>query len=348
MFKKIFSLLIILIFGILIFGGVYFCREIYGSRLSGETLVFDLEKGQGVKQVAKNLKEAGLIKNKFIFEAYVYLRRIGVRLQAGEYVVNKGLGIRDLANYFISGKALSKEQEIKTIEGWNVRQIGQYFENLGMFQSEEVLELIGQLETDNFDFKKFKNNVDESYDFLKDKPRKVSLEGYLFPDTYRVYKDASLQDIIKKMLDNFNRKLTLKMREDIKNQGRSIFEIITMASIIELEVPQSLDRKMIADIFWRRVDNGVPLQSDATINYVTGKNEPAPSLEDLKVDSLYNTYLYPDLPLGPIGNPGFSAIEAAIYPMANDYWFYLSKPDGETVFSKTHDEHVKNKAKWLK
>ncbi|NQU77689.1 endolytic transglycosylase MltG [Candidatus Falkowbacteria bacterium] len=336
--KKAIVYLIIILVLASIFILAYGYSAIYKSSLSSESEIFVIESGQGVKQIGSNLKQADFISSQFVFETYVWLRRAQSRFQAGEYELNKGLSIKELVDFFTGGNSLSKEQDIKIIEGWNAREIAESLEAQGAINNAN----------DFLDKIKYYGSNTNGYDFLADKPAKFSLEGYLFPDTYRIYKDATIEDILKKMLDNFDSKLTPKTREDIKKSGHTIFEILTMASIIELEVPASLDRRMISDIFWKRVEAGMPLQSDATINYVTGKNEPSPSLDDLKVDSLYNTYLYPDLPPGPIGNPGVSAIEAAIYRTPNDYWFYLSKPNGETVYSKTHDEHVQNKFKYLK
>jgi len=335
--KKTISYTIIIIILASIFLLAYFYNSIYKSELSSQSEIFTITQGESVKQISSNLKESGFINSKIIFESYIWLRRAQAKFMAGEYELNKGLSMKELVNVFVNGRALSKEQDIKIIEGWNAKEIAESLESQGVANASDFLEKI-----------KYYGQNTNGYDFLQDKPEKFSLEGYLFPDTYRIYKDASVEDIIKKMLDNLNSKLTPQMRQDIKESGHTVFEIITMASIIELEVPKSMDRKMISDIFWKRVEAGMPLQSDATINYITGKNLPSPTLEDLKVNSLYNTYLYQDLPPGPIGNPGISAIEAAIYRAPNDYWFYLSKPTGETVYSKTHDEHVANKWKYLK
>ncbi len=120
-----------------------------------------------------------------------------------------------------------------------------------------------------------------------------------------------------------------------------------MASIIEKEA-RGNDMEKVADIFWRRIDEGIALQSDATVNYATGKYETQPSLDDLEINSPYNTYKYRGLPAGPIGNPGLGAIRAAVYPEANDYWFFLHAKDGETIYSKNFEEHKINKAKYLR
>jgi UPF0755 protein len=240
------------------------------------------------------------------------------------------------------------ERDIKIIEGWNNREIGKYLENENLLSGDVFT---GELE-------KFGAKVGD-YDFLGDRPEGATLEGYIFPDTYRIYEklpaemrssDEEQADlaghIIKKTLDNFGLKLTEEMRSEIKKQKKTIFEIITMASILEKE-GRGEDLAMISDIFWRRIDEKIALQSDATVNYATGKYETQPSLDDLEVDSPYNTYKYRGLPKGPIGNPGIEAIKAAIYPKANNYWYFLHAKDGQTIYSKNFDEHKVNKAKYL-
>ncbi|MCX6796968.1 MAG: endolytic transglycosylase MltG [Candidatus Doudnabacteria bacterium] len=168
------------------------------------------------------------------------------------------------------------------------------------------------------------------------------------------------EELIKKALDNFCKKITPDMLSDIKARDLTLFDIITLASIIEKETgrnaitpqqKQMLDeeRKIIAGIFYNRLNIGMALESDATINYITGRNNPSPTQEDLSVNSPYNTYKNKGLPPGPISNPSLSSIMAAIYPAQTDYFYFLHKqPSGEAVFSKTFEEHVKNKFKYLK
>ena len=136
------------------------------------------------------------------------------------------------------------------------------------------------------------------------------------------------------------------MRADIKAQGKTINEIITMASIIEKEVPHAEDMKKIAGIFYQRLNIGMAMQSDATINFITGKGTTRPSAEDLQVASPYNTYKYRDLPPGPISNPGLAAIEAAIYPEKNDFLYFLTTPEGQVIYSRTYAEHLAAKYKY--
>jgi UPF0755 protein len=175
------------------------------------------------------------------------------------------------------------------------------------------------------------------FDFLQDKPENESIEGYLFPDTYQIAKGESCEEMLNTMLSNFDKKLTLNLRTEIKNQRKSIFDVVIMASLIEKEVRTFDDKKIVSGILWKRMAVGMPLQLDATINYITGKSDPSATIKDTKIDSPYNTYKYKGLPKGPISNPGINSIIAAIYPSQTDYWYYLA--DGRTIFSKTLEEH---------
>jgi UPF0755 protein len=166
-----------------------------------------------------------------------------------------------------------------------------------------------------------------------------SLEGYLFPDTYFVSLGLSSEKIIEIMLDNFESKVTPEMRN--KN-------IIIMASLLEKEAAKTEDRKIISGILWKRLDAGMPLQVDAVFPYIIGKYSLQLTLEDLKTDSPYNTYLYKGLPPGPIANPGLDSIQAALNPTESKYWYYLSDKRGNIYFSASYEEHLIKKAKYLR
>jgi uncharacterized YceG family protein len=252
---------------------------------------------------------------------------------------------------------LKPEDTIQIIEGWTSRDIGQYFEYNGRYMREEFMEVAGFPLVDYRENKimPVPHDFSAAYSFLKDKPTYRGLEGYLFPDTYRIYATSTVTEVIDKMLSNFDKKLTPKMRADIASQGKTIYEIITLASIVEKEAPidyqtsDDHDAKIIAGIFLNRLRSGQALQSDATISYIYGDNQPAHSGAELNIDSPYNTYKYKGLPPGPICNPGILAIEAAIYPITTDYYYFLTpKGKSEVVYAKTYDEHLQNKNKYLK
>lgn len=286
---------------------------------SNKQVLFKIENGQGGKQIAQNLKKQGLIKDDFLFQLYAFLRGDSKKLQAGTYLLSPAMSVAKIFKKIVSGDAL--KEKITVIEGWNLKDIAWYFENKGMFQAEELLELSQSFEN--------------------------GLEGYLFPDTYLVDKDATLEEIVQIMLHNFGNKLSPELRQEIETQNKTIFEIITMASLLEKEVKDYKDRQVVSGILWKRLQAGMPLQVDATITYITGRKTTKISKQEIEIDSPYNTYKYQGLPQGPICNPGLDSIKAAVYPEESDYWYYLSTPQGQTIFSQTLEEHNIAKVKYL-
>jgi UPF0755 protein len=249
------------------------------------------------------------------------------------------------------------EETIKVLEGWTLDDIHNYLSSAGKWSSADLESVIGKAKVDyrNLDNTDFPFDFSQQFSFLKDKPKYYSLEGFLFPDTYRVYADATVDDVIVKMLENFDEKLTDKMRQDIVSQGKTIYDIIIMASLIEKEAPidyedpENRDARIVSDIFWGRLQTNQALQSDATLSYLLKDNNPSHSTNDLEIDSPYNSYKYRGLPPTPICNPGIRAIEAAIYPIKTNYNYFLtSLNDGQIYYAVTYDEHLQNKYKYLK
>jgi len=188
--------------------------------------------------------------------------------------------------------------------------------------------------------------IEDIEDYLEAGPIDPELEGYLFPDTYEIYPQDQLEDIVQKMKDNFEVKIK-PFEKEIEQQGKTIEDIIIMASIIEKEVRTIEDKKVVSGILWKRIKSNMPLQVDATISYITGRKSTKITKQELAIDSPYNTYKYKGLPPGPICSPGLDSIKAAIYPVSTKYWFYLSTPEGETIFSTTLKEHEQARKKYL-
>jgi len=283
---------------------------------NSEEKVFRVEKGDGLGRISANLEEHGFIRGDVFFNIYVYLQGKESVLKAGDYLLSSSISIKDIADKIIQGE--EEGLKITIIEGWDIKDIAEYFSDLNICSEEDFLQVTeGQ-------------------------------EGYLFPDTYKITSTASPSDLVEIMRDNFEKKLSPKLRQEIEQQGKTIFEIVTMASIIEKEVRTLEDKKIVSDILWKRIGINMPLQSCATIAYILRKKSTKISVEETQIDSLYNTYKYVGLPIGPICSPSLESIEAAIEPEESPYWYYLSTPEGKTIFNRTFKEHNIAKAKYLK
>jgi UPF0755 protein len=317
--KNKFAFFLISIFILLcLFGGYFFVGHQIITPLSNQAdeETFIIERGEGSEEIAAHLEKANLIRGKIWFTTYVFYKGWAAQLQAGQYVLSPSLSIPQIAQKIVRGETISQEIQVTIPEGFTLKQIDARLNGVGLIKAGELM-------------------------------KQSQLEGYLFPDTYRFNQGTALDEIVVKMRENFDRKLDEDLKDEIAGQGKTTEEIIIMASLLEKEVATDQDRRIVSGIFWQRLENNYPLQSCATIAYVLGIDKWRYSIEETKIESSYNTYRNIGLPSGPICNPGLSAIRAAIEPQANDYNFFLSKPDGETVFSQTLEEHNENKAKYL-
>jgi len=333
--KKILSIIgFLIVLGI--FSLFFYSYQInYPLAKEGKEVSFTIKSGQSPQKIAESLEEQKIIKSSFWLRYYLKTNDLASKVIAGTFSLSPDMSISQIAKKITTLDTISDEDKIFWRPGLNASKIGEYLEDKGFCSQKEWLRLINNYNASN-------------YDFLKDKPKLNNLEGYLFPDTHDVYKNASCNDILIKVLNNFDRKFSKEMREDVKSQGKSIFEIITMASIIEKEVTSIEDMKIVSGLFWNRIKNKQALESCATLAYILGENKAQYSLEDTQISSPYNTYRNRGLPPGPITNPGLNAIQAAIYPTYTDYNYFLSDPKtGNTIWSKTFEEHKQNKWKYL-
>ncbi|MBI2644038.1 MAG: endolytic transglycosylase MltG [Candidatus Wildermuthbacteria bacterium] len=303
---------------------------------SSRVILFQIEKGQSIKTIARNLKDAGLIRSEWAFYLYTISSRDAWSIQRGSYELSPSLPIPRIVEIITSAKETT--QRITIREGWNLRDIAEYLAEKQHISTDQVFQIL-RYPAAHFTL---------DFELLRDKPASASLEGYLFPDTYEIYRSEGIENIAQRMLGNFEIKFNQEMRAQVQKQNKSIFEIVTVASLIEKEVQIKEDKEIVAGIIWKRLANDIPLQIDATISYITGKRSTKISLEETQIDSPYNTYTYLGLPAGPIANPGLDSIQAALYPKETPYWYYLSTSDGITIFSRTLEQHNIAKAKYLK
>jgi UPF0755 protein len=315
---------------------VIFVINFFGSGKilrSGEVTITN---GMAAKKVWSMLAHEGYTHTTWPWRYWDWRLKAAPKIKAGAYDISKGENAHTVIERFITGQVSSHELSITYPEGFTVDQMA----------ARTAAQGIGTAD----DFKKAANPTlySEQYPYLADLPAGRTLEGYLFPDTYHVDKNDKPEDVIRRMLGNFDQKLTPDLRAEIKAQNRTIDQVIIMASIIEREVINTDDMATVSGVLWKRVDNGAGLAVDASVRFALNKWDAPLTYQDLQTDSPYNTRKWKGLPPGPISNPGLQAIIAAIRPMKTDYYYYLSTPEGKTVFAKTNDEHNANKAKYLR
>ena len=320
------SLLLILL---LVFG--YFYYFIHTPRdKKAQTISFTVIKGEGIRAISQNLESKGLIRQDIPFMIYLKVAGLSGTIQAGVYRISPAMSPMELADILSNGKVASKTITIP--EGWTIDQIGTYLEKQGVVKKVDFISATKQ----QYD-----------YPFLADKPKDADVQGYLFPDTYQISVTADSEKIVKTMLDNFGNKLTDDTRAAIAKSGLNIYETVTLASIVEREVAKPEQRKIVAGIFLNRLSQSMKLQSDATVAFALGTTIKRFTLDDIAVNSPYNTYVVSGLPKGPIGNPGLDSILAVVYPENSDYLFFITSGD-TAYYSKTLAEHEAKVQQYLK
>lgn len=303
----------------------------------GEGVEFVIEKGSNTTAIAENLLEQGFIKNELIYKALSKINGYDGTYQSGTHILSKSLAYEEIMRVLTSNPA---SRQVTIPEGKTFRQIVDILYNAKIINNKE--QFIATANGGTFD-----------YSFLKDlPPRDNKLEGYLFPDTYKFDMNASDTDIIRTMLDNFNRKMKPEYIERIKmlDADMTVDKIVILASIIEREARDPEDRYTISGVFYNRMASKdktlKKLQSCATIQYVllktTGSVKERLLDEDLAIEDPYNTYIHEGLPPGPICCPGEAAIKAALYPdRETEYLYFVARGDEEGTheFSKTYKDH---------
>lgn len=283
--------------------------------------LFNLEYGQTLSTVSKELETKNIIQSEFWFKSFVYVFSLGdVKVLAGDYNLTKQQSVVTIAWRISHGKFDIVPIKVTIPEGLNSFEIVDILsKTLPSFHKSEFSQII-----------KSKN-----------------LEGYLFPDTYFLLPNMTTEQIVKTMNDNFNEKIK-SLEGEIKSFGKSLSDVIKMASIIEEEARTDESRKIVAGILWKRITLGMALQVDSSFKYINGKTTATLSTEDLKIDSPYNSYTHRGLPPTPISNPGLRAISDTINPIKTPYLYFLTGNDGNMYYAQTFEQHVANKFKYLR
>lgn len=293
-------------------------------------IIVDIPTGSTVSQVADILKENKLIKNELIFKVYVKLTNNSSKLKSGKYLFNQTYSNKKIIDDLANAKVYNVGTKITIPEGST---------------SNEIIDILVKNKLgDKSKYEELVNNPEEFYEeysFLKEE-KIVSLEGFLYPSTYYFEEDENEKEILKDMISTFKSQYSEKLQKKQKSLNMSLWEVVNLASIVEKEAVLDSDRPIIASVFYNRIDIGMPLQSDATIQYIFKERKKSITYNDLKIDSPYNSYVNRGLPPTPIANPGIKSIEAVLYPDKTEYIYFVAKMDGGNNYSKTYEEHVRN------
>jgi UPF0755 protein len=289
--------------------------------LQSGPLTVEIPPQRGLLGIARLLEAAGVVRSAPAFAALAVLRGTARSLKAGEYEIPAGSSLLATLQLLEAGKV--KPHLIVLPEGFTLRELARQLETEAVARAEDVL------------------RVAASRDFAESLGVQADgLEGYLFPDTYRVTKGMRIEEILERIVRRFREKIaTADVVERARARGLTLHELVTLASIVEKETAVPEERPIIAGVFWNRLRRDMPLQADPTVAYAVGKDGQAPTRADLQLDHPYNTYRNRGLPPGPIANPGRAAIEAALDPAPVPYLFFVSVDDRRHHFSTTLEEH---------
>lgn len=303
--------------------------------------VFIVESGDSVYKVAENLESMGLVSDASLFRRVVQYLDADEDIEAGIYALRANMTMEQIARELQHGRMASTTVTIP--EGWRAEEIAQLLDETGVVPAQEFMQAVAQGRAEPA--------------FLVDRPAggPASLEGFLFPDTYQFPKRTSAAIVVEMMLENWDRRVTAETRQLAEESGRSLYEVVTLASIVEREAVVADERALIAGVYANRLEMGMMLQADPTVQYAKGYDDGKKVwwsqlvVKDLETTvSPYNTYQHVGLTPGPICNPGLDSILAAARPASTDYVYFVSKGDGSHAFAKTFEEHLQNQQRYSK
>ncbi len=320
LFKKLFkSITFALCIGFLLVVYFYF-TQFRAPRSFPPTAVIAVTNGKGLAEIAVELKEKNIIQSTFWFNNFIIFLKQEKQIVGGDYYFDRPLNVYQVAKRLASGSFNIEQVKTTIPEGSSVFDISDIMlKNYPEFKASEFI--------------------------LAAKAK----EGYLFPDTYKFGANVNPEKVIEVMSTTFDKKIKDQaVAEAIADYGKPLEDIVIMASLLEGEARLTRTRQIVAGILWERIRLGMPLQVDASFRYVNGKTTEDLTLDDLKIDSPYNTYLYKGLPPTPISNPGLDSILAAATPIDTDYLYFLTDDDGKMHYAETFEEHSANVQKYLR
>lgn len=342
-------LLLVLVFAIV--GGILFSKYSNAQKAvskTSEEITFTVESGSSSKNVINKLKDEGIIRDSTF--GYLYAKNNHLTdIKAGDYTLDKSWSLSViLTKLNDASSAIAYDATVTIVEGDWAKHIADKIAEVTNVSSEELIAL-----WNNEDYLR---SIMSDYPFLTEdifnENIRIKLEGYLAPNTYNFFQETTAEEVTKKILDQ-SLSIYNKYENQIKKSSLSIHELYTLASIVQYESGNIEDMKKIAEVFYNRMEIGMPLQSSVTVCYALdiNKNDDWTACEvNPNYDSLYNTYKYTGLPPGPIQNPGEDAFDAVLNPDSNNYLYFMADVygDGTVYYAETYDEHEANVNKYLK
>lgn len=281
------------------------------------------------------LYENNLIKHPLLFQYVIRIKDVRSRLKAGEYRLSTGMNLDEIIDNLVKGTRNYDTVKFTIPEGYEIRQMAERLEHEGIVNREVFLRLTSD-----------KANFQDKFSFLRELQKGQGLEGFLFPSTYEVYKDSTEEEIIEKMLSEFEKVYKSEVKPNMDKFDLSFNEVITLASIIEREAKLDKERPIISAVFHNRINKGMKLQSCATVQFILGERKEVLSNADTRIESPFNTYINIGLPPSPISSPGKESLSASVNPADVDYLFFVrTGKDGSHTFTKTYAEHLSAKSK---
>lgn len=301
-------------------------------------VAFVIEPGETAAEIAVRLEEEGFVSDAELFRRYVQYHHLDAGIEAGEFTLRQTMTIPEIARSLQQGQR--PEQTVAIREGLRLEQVAAVVSEQTSIAEDEFLALVTHGWRD----------AGFTFSFLADLPPDATLEGFLLPETYRLPEDPSALDLVTRMLETFEARVTPEMRIAAANRGLNVYELVSLASVVEREAVLDEERPVIAGVYHNRLASGWFLNADPTVQYGLHNADdwwPVLTLQDLESDSPYNTYRVLGLPPGPICSPGLASIQASAYPAETDYYFFLAdctKNDGSHLFAITQQQHNANYA----
>jgi UPF0755 protein len=297
---------------------------------------FEIQVGESTPSVIERLSSAGLVSNADAFRAYLVYRGLDTTLQAGVYELSPQLTPVEIALKLQD--ATPEVINFRVLAGWRLEEISQALPTSGLSISADEFLIAARSRT-------------SGQTFSEGFPAHATMEGFIFPGTYQFRRDIPLNEFVHTFLNSFEQQLSSDIREGYTQQGLDIYQAVTLASIVEKETVVPEEMPLIASVFINRLAQGMRLESDPTVQYAIGYNSSQKtwwtnplSLQDLEINSPYNTYQVHDLPPGPIANPGLNALRAVAFPAQTPYYYFRAACDGSGrhTFAETFQQHLNN------